>query len=318
MRIIFFGSSEFSIPSLEGLINSRHEVLALVTQPDRKKGRHLLMGPPATKKLAIERKINVLQPERADSAIDGLTQMRADLFVVVSFGQILSKKVLSIPRFCAINLHSSLLPKYRGAAPINWAMINGDSVTGITVMRMNEQMDKGDIILQKELKIGESDTSVELGERLARIGAEGLLEAVDLIENGKACYACQDEGKATSAAKLKKAHGLIDWKRRTGEICNMVRGLQPWPGAYTYIGKDLIKIYKAEAIDGGSLDKGALPGAKPGQIAALLGGKGIVVKTFDGYLKIADLQMEGKKRMPAEEFLLGHKVKVGEVLKARP
>lgn len=250
MNIVFFGTSEFAMPAFRALIASKHKVLALVTQPDRKRGRSLKLSPPPTKVLALTENIQVYQPQDASSqeSIGYLKRLNADLFIVISFGQILSRDILSIPKSCSINLHGSLLPKYRGAAPTNWAILNGDTITGVTVIRMNEKMDEGDIILKSETGIDDEDTNITLNEKLSSLGASVLLKAIDLIETGKASYTRQDGSKATYAPKLKKEDGLIRWDEPAFRIRNKVRGLLPWPGAYTHYEGRILKV----PGDGGS------------------------------------------------------------------
>jgi methionyl-tRNA formyltransferase len=310
MNIVFFGTSEFAIPSLHEIINSRHKVLALVTQPDRKKGRNLKLSPPPTKVLASTKGVPVYQPEDASGpqAIEYLKKLNADLFVVVSFGQILKKDVLGIPKFCAINLHPSLLPKYRGAAPINWAVINGDKATGICIIRLNDGLDEGDIIIKRPIDIKDEETSITLGEELAEYGARILLEAIDLIGYGKAAFEKQDSASATYAPKLKKEGGLIDWSEPAVRIHNKIRGFMPWPGAYTYSGKDVLKIWGTEVAnnpDGENL--------KNGEIADIIKGKGIVVHTGSGSLIIKHVQREGKNILDSDSFLRGYRIFKGHV-----
>jgi len=307
MNIVFFGTSEFAIEPFEALIASRHKVLALVTQPDRERGRNLKLSPPATKVLALSKGIPVYQPEDASSidAVNYLKGLRADLFVVISFGQILRQNILSIPKICAINLHGSLLPKYRGAAPTNWAIINGEILSGITVIKMNEKMDEGDIILKREIAIEPEDTNITLSEKLSSLGAKALLEAIDLIEKDAVVPARQVAGEATYAPKLKKEDGLIDWNEPAAVIHNKVRGLIPWPGAYTHYSGKILKILKTEILDASRDD------LETGVVADIIKDKGIVVRTGSGDLVIKYLQLEGKKDMDADAFVRGHKIARG-------
>jgi methionyl-tRNA formyltransferase len=309
MKIIFFGTSEFAIPALKAVIASRHKVLALVTQPDRKKGRSLRVSPPPTKVVADANNIPVYQPQDASSAesVSQLKKLGADLFVVVSFGQILKGTVLSIPRLYAVNIHSSLLPKYRGAAPTNWAVMNGDTSTGVTVMRMNERMDEGDIILKEEITIDPEDTNITLSEKLSDIGAKALLETIGLIENGKARFEKQDGTLATYAPKLNKEDGLIDWREPAAKIHNRVRGLLPWPGAYTRFGAKTLKIIKTSLPGGAPLSPG-----RPGEVMAI-DGSGIAVQTGSGLLTVEYIQLEGKLAMDSSAFLRGHKLPIGHI-----
>ncbi len=308
MKIIFFGTSEFAIPSLRELLKSKHQVLAVVTQPDRPSGRRLKLSPPPTKVLALANGISVYQPEDASSheAVDYLRKIAPDLFVVISFGQILKREVLSVPRLYAINLHGSLLPKYRGAAPTNWAVINQDRTTGVTVIRMNERMDEGDIILNRELDVEAQDTNITLGEKLSEIGASVLLEALENIEKDKAVFTKQDDALATYAPKLKKVDGLIDWSQSAVSIHNRVRGLIPWPGAYTYYEGKVLKIFKAVFQDAASAED-----AKAGEVVDVVKNRGVVVRTGYGDLVIMHLQLEGKSILDADSFVRGHKIPRG-------
>ncbi|MFH1189445.1 MAG: methionyl-tRNA formyltransferase [Candidatus Omnitrophota bacterium] len=313
MNIVFFGTAEFAIPAFKALLASKHKVLALITQPDRQRGRHLKVQPPPTKVLAEERGIPVYQPEDASGreSVEYLRRLGADLFVVIAFGQILKPEALDIPVIVAINLHGSLLPKYRGAAPTNWAIMSGDKSSGVTIIRMNERMDEGDIVLQREAAIGDDDTNITLNEALSDLGARLLLEAVDLIASGKAGYRKQDGSRATAAPKLKKNDGIIDWSRSAAEIRNMVRGLLPWPGAHTgYKGRTL-KILHTELIE-----YPAPGGAKPGEVLDTAKGRGIVVNTGSGAIALKHLQLEGGKILDADAFLRGHRISVGEIFRA--
>jgi methionyl-tRNA formyltransferase len=234
--------------------------------------------------------------------------MNADLFVVVAFGQILKKRALEIPRLYAINVHGSLLPKYRGAAPTNWAIINGERVSGVTVIKMNEKMDEGDIILKKEMPIDAEDTNITLTEKLSDLGADALIEAVDMIDAGKAVPVKQDPSAATYAPKLGKEDGLIDWNEPAVKIHNKVRALLPWPGAYTRFDKKILKILKTEVM--GSTANGR---AKNGEFLSVTKGRGMVVRTGDKDILVQRVQIEGKKPMDSEAFLRGHSLRVGYV-----
>lgn len=308
MNIVFFGTSEFAVPSLKSLLGSTHKVRLVVTQPDRAKGRDLKVSKSPVKVMAEMNRIQVHQPLNASSvdSTDLLRDLGADVFVVVSFGQILSKDLLTIPKFCAINLHASLLPKYRGASPINRAVMDGGSETGITIMRMNEKLDEGDVVLQRTLAIRPEDTSITISEELAEVGGRVLLEAIDLIGYGKAVYAKQDESKATYAEKLKKDDGLIDWKEGAEKIHNKVRGLLPWPGAYTRLNGKILKIYNTEVIV-----KSAYPDAAPGEVIDITKGRGMTVHTGSGDIVIKYLQLEGKKILDVDAFLRGHRIPLG-------
>ena len=310
MKIVFFGTSDFAIPTLRRIISSPHKVVAVVTQPDRKKGRLLKVTPPPTKVLAITKGINVFQPQDVSSAesIKFLKSLDPDMFVVVAFGQILKKDVISIPKIFSINLHGSVLPKYRGASPTNRAIINGDGSSGITIIKMNEKMDEGDIILTKEVVIDEDDTNITLSEKLSDVGADAVMEIIGMAENKKNIdFVKQDERLASYAAKLTKEDGLIKWDNDAKSIRSMVRGLLPWPGAYTYYNGKMVKILNIEVRQDISPDKNA----RPGQVVDIIKGKGIMVATLDHPIIITHLQLEGKKAMDADSFVRGHRVEPG-------
>lgn len=309
MNIIFFGTSEFAMPILRRLIDSKHAVLAVVTQPDKRKGRRLKLSPPPTKVLAQAKNIHVYQPDNASSkdSLEYLRRLKADLFVVAAFGQILKKEVLEIPKNYSFNVHCSLLPKYRGAAPTNWAIINGDKTSGVTVIKMNEKTDEGDIILKKEISIDAEDTNITLSEKLSDLAASSLMEAIELIESNKVKLTEQDDSIATYAPKLKKKDGLIDWDEPALTIHHKVRGLLPWPGAYTFFKDKILKILKTEVA------QELKENAKNGEVVAILKHKGIAVKTGSGNLLIQYVQIEGKKPFDTDAFLCGHKIEAGYI-----
>ena len=297
MKIVFFGSSDFAVPSLERLLGSGHKITAVVTQPDRKRGRNLKVTATPVKDLAASKNVSVYQPEDVGEKafLKRLKSFSADLFIVVAFGQILPKEVLDTPKRYSINLHASMLPKYRGAAPINRAIINGETKTGLTIIRMNERMDAGDIMLQRKVEIEREDTSESLKDKLSELGAILLLDAVRFIEADKITLKKQDEKRATLAPKMKKEDGAIDWNTTAIEIQNRIRGVIPWPGAYTYLGDKRINIWRASVQDGS---------ADPAEIVEVQ--KELIVGTKKGLLKVEEIQAEGKKRMGAREFLRGY------------
>lgn len=311
MNIVFFGTSDFALGILHKLIDSKHKVLAVVTQPDRQKGRALKISPPPTKVLAATKNIPVYQPVDASDrgSVSYLKHLKADIFVVVAFGQILSREVLGIPKIFSVNIHGSLLPRYRGAAPTNWAIVNGDAVSGITIIKMNEKMDEGDIILKKEIAIDNEDTNITLSEKLSDLGADAIMEAMELIEAGKMNAIKQDGAAATYAPKLKKEDGLINWNEPAIKIHDKVRAFLPWPGAYTHFNGKVLKILKTEVVESG-LEK-----AKNGEFVSILKNKGILVKTGKDGLVVQYVQIEGKKSMDAESFLRGHRIAPGYVFK---
>jgi methionyl-tRNA formyltransferase len=311
MNIVFFGSANFSVPSLKALLAGGHRISCVLTQPDRQKGRGLQIAETAVKKMAKDATLNIYQPPHVntDEVIKFLKTLSPDLFVVVAYGQILSQEILDIPKIFSINAHASLLPKYRGAAPINWAIINGDNKTGITIIKMIDKMDAGPIISQETLDISEDDTSVTLEEKLSSLAAQFLLDAIKSIENKDYHLTAQDETKVSLAPKLKKEDGQINWNKSAQDICNLIRGVLPWPGAFTYYNGKLLKIYRAEVI--------RLPGhsviRSPAQIIEI-SKEGIVVSVAQDNLIIEELQIEGKKRMDVKEFIAGHKICVGDIL----
>lgn len=308
MNIVFFGSDNFAVPSLEALSESRHKISCVVTQPDRKRGRGLQLGPTRIKEFALKYDKRIYQPVSLNTpqAAGFLKGLDPDLFVVIAYGQILSREILEIPRTFCINAHASLLPKYRGAAPVNWAIINGEKTSGVTIMRMSDKMDAGEIIAQKESGISAEDSVITLEGRLSALAAELLLESVDKIEDKSYTLTPQDEAEATYAAKLKKADALIDWSKSAASIYNLIRGCLGWPGAYTYCRGKILKVNKAAVL--------ARPlNSSPGTVLEFSRG-GITVAARDAVLVIEELQLEGKRSMKAGDFISGHKIAVGERL----
>jgi len=305
MKIVFFGSAHFATPALGTLIKARHKISCVVTQPDKKKGRHLYLGVTDVKALATQAGLKVFQPENINSptSVEFLKTLNADLFVIVAYGQILSQEVLDIPKVFPLNIHASLLPKYRGAAPINWAIIRGEKATGITIMRVIKKMDSGAIIMQKEIAISDNDDAVLLESKLRDLGAELLLKSIDAIKSRDYNLTLQDEKKVTFAMKLKKSDGCVDWDKTALEIYNLIRGALPWPGAFTHYKGKLLKIYK------GGIAK--VQGNVAGEVVSV-SKQGIVVSAGKDSLVIEELQLEGGRRMPAENFIIGHKIKAQE------
>ena len=294
MEIIFFGTSQFAVNALEKLAASGHSVTAVVTQPGKKAGRHLKISLSPVKKEALRLHIPVLQPHGVNERdfINKLKGFNADIFVVAAFGEILKRDILAIPKFGCVNIHASLLPKYRGAAPIHRAIMNGEEKTGVTIIRMNEKLDAGDIILRKDVNIEKSDTSETLDKRLAAAGAGLLIEAIELIKKGEKQFLKQNNEDATFAPKLSKKDGLIDWCLNTASVLNRIRGLKPWPGAYTFLEERVLKIISAE--DARAVN---FKNFSPGKVVAANEKDGLVVKTQDGGISILKLQIEGKKEL---------------------
>ncbi len=331
MNIVFFGSSKFAIPSLKALNSAGHNILSVVTQPDKRMGRHLHLESPVVKKLAAELKLKTFQPQNINSveALNFLKDLDADLFVVISYGQILSKEALNLPKKIAINSHASILPKYRGAAPINWAIIRGEKITGVSIIKMTEKMDAGEVILVRESEILEDDTSIALGEKLSALAAGLLLEALPSIEKNNYKLMPQDESKVTFAPKLKKENGLINWESPAEDIYNLIRGCLAWPGAFTYYKGKMLKIYKARVNQFPLQNMADQPSAEVGEPACPEQGRrvsrlpgeimqvskeGVIVAAAEDSLIIEELQIEGKRRMAVKEFIAGHKIFVGEIL----
>jgi methionyl-tRNA formyltransferase len=306
MRIIFMGTPEFAVPSLRALIESGEDVVAVVTQPDKPKGRGLEVAPPPTKILAEKNGIPVLQPTKikTEEFFNELKRFNPDLICVAAYGKILPKNLLELPPYGCINVHASLLPKYRGAAPINWAIIRGEKVTGITTMKMDEGMDTGDMLLKEEVSIDDEDTGETLSEKLSEIGARLLIRTLNLLKEGKLNFIPQDHTQATYAPMLKKEDGNIDWKKSAEEIRNHIRGALPWPGAYTNLEGKLLKIYKARLAEGEG---------KPGEVIKSQPGF-LRVATGKGALDILEIQIEGGKKLGTEAFLRGRRIKEGTIL----
>jgi len=309
MNIVFFGSDNFAAPSLKALLTSAHKISCVVTQPDRKKGRAFHLQATPIKRSAYTSGIEIYQPEAANAgeSIEFLKTLSPDLFIVIAYGQILSQEILSIPKIFAINVHASNLPKYRGAAPINWAIINGERITGITIIKMTQELDAGPIILQETAEIRDEDTVITLEEKLSKKAAQLLIDSLKSIEDKTYNLTEQDEDKVSSAPKLKKEDGLINWERSAQDINNLIRGCLGWPGTFTYYNGKLLKIYKAKI----SSQVRQFPSSSSGQILNV-SKEGIVVVTGKDNLTIEELQIEGKKRMKVEEFIAGHKIIVGE------
>lgn len=297
MNIVFMGTPDFSIPSLKVLIESKHKVIAVVTQPDKERGRGQKVSFTPVKQFAIENNISVYQPEKLKSNLEFVKQMKnlnPDLFVVVAF-RILPKEVFEIPKFGSFNLHGSYLPKYRGAAPIQWALINGETETGLTTFKLAEKVDTGNIYLQQKLKILPEDNFESLHDRMSLIGAELVLKTVQLIESGDYQLQQQDDSLASPAPKITKEICLIDFNRSAEEIHNLVRGLSPHPVAYFIHSSKVIKIYKSEIVKVLNL--------KPGEIQQTK--TELTIGCGKDALRILEIQLEGKKRMRIEEFLRG-------------
>ena len=298
------GTPDFAVPTLEALIGAGHELAAVVTEPDKPKGRGkaVLMTP--VKEKALECGIPVYQPKRVREPefLDVLRKLNPDVIVVVAFGQILPREILTLPPFGCVNVHASLLPKYRGAAPIQWAVIDGETVSGVTTMQMNEGLDTGDILEQEEISLDPEETGGSLFEKLASLGGKMILSTLKGLEDGSIIPRAQGEMTTPYAKMLTKAMGEIDWSMDAASIERLVRGLNPWPSAYTYVDGKTLKIWKARVEAGEA-------GNEPGQVRVTK--DRLLVETGNGVLSILELQLEGKKRMEAAAFLRGFSIETG-------
>ena len=303
LRTIFMGTPAFALPTLQGLIDTGCNLLGVFTQPDRPRGRGKQLAAPPVKQLAAQHGIPVFQPEklRRPEAVAEVQALGPDLIVVVAYGQILPQSVLEIPRFGCINVHASLLPKYRGAAPINHALMAGENETGVTTMFMDVGLDTGDMLVKQTLAIGAEETAGELHDRLAELGRTAMEETLELLCAGRLERTVQDDDQASYAPMLKKEDGRIDWSRPAVALHNQVRGLDPWPGAHTTLEGELLKLARTRPASGEG---------EPGTVLAA-GSEGIEVACGTGSLVIGELQLAGRKRLPAGEFLRGCALAVG-------
>ncbi len=310
MRIVFMGTPDFAVPTLEALVNGGHRVLAAVTQPDRPKGRGKAVQMPPVKEKALEYSIPVLQPEKARDPefAETLRKLEPEAIVVVAFGQILPGAILDIPKYGCINVHASLLPKYRGAAPIQWAVINGEKESGVTTMLMNEGLDTGDILETAVVPLDAKETGGSLFDKLSRLGGELILSTLKGLEEGTVSRKEQGEATTPYARMLTKSMGEIDWSMEAEQIERLIRGLNPWPSAYTWFGGKTLKIWSADVLEGGISEQPGLVHAEKDRL---------LVETGKGILSISELQLEGKKRMDAAAFLRGFQIPGGSRFEAR-
>ncbi len=308
MRVIYMGTPDFAVGVLEQIIEAGHEVVLAVTQPDKPKGRGKSMQFPPVKEAALAHDIPVFQPVkvREESAIAKLASYEPDIIVVAAFGQILPKAILEMPKYGCINVHASLLPKYRGAAPIQWAVINGDEVAGVTIMKMDVGLDTGDMISKVEVPLDKEETGGSLFDKLSVAGAKLCVETMATIENGMAVYTPQNEEEATHTSMISKKMGEISWSKPAVEIERLIRGLNPWPSAFSHLDGKMLKIWKASVE--ADVDRN-----KIGQIVTI-DKNGFSVQTGEGSLRLLEIQLEGKKRMDAGAFLRGYEVVLGTQL----
>ena len=310
MKIVFMGTPDFAEKSLEAVYNAGHEILAVVTNPDRPKGRGMKMVASPVKEFAVSKDLKIYQPEKVRKNIEFIEEIKAlepDVICVVAYGKILPKEILEIPKLGCINVHGSLLPKYRGAAPIQWAVINGEKVTGVTTMYMDVGMDTGDMILKEKTEIAPDETTGELWDRLAKIGADLLVKTLEQIENKTAPRIPQGED-FLMAPMLDKEMSKIDWESKTAqEIKNLVRGLNPIMGTYAYLNGKKIKIWKVDVVKANSED------TKNGTVLKSDSKDGLYIKAKDGVIKVLEIQGENAKRMNIQDFLRGNQIEVGSI-----
>lgn len=308
MRIVFMGTPDFSVGALETIIEAGHKVEAVVTQPDKKKGRGNQVQFTPVKEAALKHNLTVYQPVkvRDEEFVNILKDIKPDVMVVVAFGQIVSKEILDIPKYGCINIHASLLPKYRGSAPIQWSIINGDEKTGVTTMQMNEGIDTGDILEVEEVIIDRKETGGSLFDKLSEVGAKLIIHTLENIEKGNITPVKQNEAEASHVKMLTKEFGRIDFNKPAVEIERLIRGLNPWPSAYTKLDNKTLKIWDADVVD--KEYEGSV-----GEVVDV-DKTCIYIKTGDKTLAINELQLEGKKRMETSAFLLGYKIEKGVIL----
>ena len=325
MKIIFMGTPDFARQSLEAIYSAGHEILGVVTNPDRPKGRGMKMIASPVKEFAIEKGLKIYQPDKIKNNaqfIEEIEELKPDVICVVAYGKILPEEILKIPKLGCINVHGSLLPKYRGAAPIQWAVLNGDKTTGITTMYMDKGMDTGDIILKQEVEIGEDETTGELWDRLSKVGGELLVETLEKIENGLAPRIKQSDDFSI-APMLDKTMAKIEWnEKNANEIKNLVRGLNPIMGAYTFLENKKIKFWKVQICNQSELEQNknyikssSLEEIENGTVLLSDVKDGLYIKAKDGIIKVLEIQGENARKMTIQEFLRGNKIKLGEIFR---
>lgn len=309
MKVIYMGTPDFAVGALESIIKAGHEVVLVVTQPDKPKGRGKEMQMTPVKQCAIAHNIPVFQPVKIKEteAVEYLKTFEADIFVVAAFGQILSSEILHMPRYGCVNIHASLLPMYRGAAPIQAVIMNKEKETGVTIMQMDEGLDTGDMLMKEAVIIAPDETGESLHDKLSELGAAMIVKALSAIETGSITATPQGDGETCYASMLKKEMGCIDWKKTADDIEHLVRGLYPWPGTYTFLNGKMMKICSVAISD-------VCTEGIPGEICRVTKDS-LIVHTGEGALEIKEVQPEGKKRMSVHDFLLGHKPEEGTCFK---
>lgn len=314
MKIVFMGTPDFAAGALEALIKAGHEITLVVTQPDKPKGRSKELQFSPVKECALRHELPVFQPARIKTpeAIAKLKEYEADIYIVAAFGQILSQEILDIPRYRSLNIHASLLPKYRGASPIQHVIIEGEKETGVTIMQMDAGIDTGDMLYKKVIAIADDDTFETLHDKLMVLGGEAIVEALPLLEAGKLIPEKQKHEESSHVSLISKSMGEIDFHKGAPVIDRLIRGMNPWPSAYTFYKGKQLKLWKAFPVSE-EVSRGYAKGALPGSVVRV-NKDSFEVATGDGVLQILELQLEGKKRMSTHDFLLGVKVEVGEVL----
>ena len=316
MKIVFMGTPDYAVGALDALYRAGHDIVAVVTQPDKAKGRSDKPVYSPVKVYAVEKGIPVFQPVRIKKpeAVEELRRYPADVFVVAAFGQILSKEILEMPRFGCLNIHASLLPKYRGSSPIQWAVIDGEEKSGVTIMQMNEGIDTGDILYQKEILLDKKETGATLFDKLTALGAEAIVEALSLLEAGKLKPVPQNEAEASHTVMLNKAMGQLDFSKPAQELERLIRGLNSWPSAYTFLDGKQLKIWEAGVC--GSEDEIEEAVYRKAPIGSIIrvDSDSFIIKCGSGALMVRELQLEGKKRMNCRDFLMGKELIPGTVL----
>ncbi|SHF31789.1 methionyl-tRNA formyltransferase [Caloramator proteoclasticus] len=309
MKVVFMGTPDFAVPTLKKLIE-KHEVIAVFTQPDKPKGRGQKVQYSPVKEVALEHNIPVYQPSKIRKEVEYIEELKnlnPDVCVVVAYGQILPKEVLDIPKYGCINVHASLLPELRGAAPINWSIINGNRITGVTTMMMDVGLDTGDMLLKREVEILDTDTAGSIHDKLMIVGAELLIETLEKIEKGDITPEKQDDSKATYAPMMDKELGHINWDKNARDVFNLIRGVTPWPSAYFYYDDIMIKVWRCELIEGGKNDVA-------GKIVDV-SKDGVKITCREGIIVLKEIQKQGSKRMDIATFLNGNSLEAGKLLK---